>query len=137
MENQPVFEQMTDEEIRAAVGLTTAADGTDLNAATQARVFATELIRSRGRFIHQRTLYAAFIGAGKPYMIENLDEIGAGRAVPAKLVFVDEPPGPAVTDNPLLRVWTERALLETLTEERAVQDYFTALLDELAPHLTR
>ena len=135
MESQPLFEQMADEEIRSAVGMTIDADGGGVAATTQARVFATELIRSRGRFTHHRTLYAAFITAGKPYMVENLDEIGDGRAIPAKLVFLDEAPGPEVTADPLLRVWTERALLEALTEERAIQDYFAAFLDELAPRL--
>jgi hypothetical protein len=55
--------------------------------------------------------------------------------VPAKLVFGDAAPGPGVEADPLLRVWTERTLLEALTEERAVQDFFAALLDELAPRL--
>jgi hypothetical protein len=136
MESQRSFEQMTDAEIRSAVGMTTEADGPSLDAAAQARVFANELIRSRGRFTHHRALYAAFINADKLAMIENLDEIGDGRAIPAKLVFLDEAPGPEVTADPLLRVWTERALLEALTEERAIQDYFAALLDELAPRLT-
>jgi hypothetical protein len=135
MDNKPSFEQMTDKEIWSVVGMTADVDGSDVDPVTQARVFANELIRSRGRFTYHRTLYAAFIGAGKPSMVENLDEIGDGQAIPAKLVFLDEAPGPEVTANPLLRVWTERALLEALSEERAVQDYFTALLDELAPRL--
>jgi len=135
MASQRSFEQMADEEIRSAVGLAAGTDGSGLDAATQARVFATELIRARGRFAHHRALYAAFVGAGKPSMVENLDEEGDGRAVPAKLVFVDDAPGPGVEADPLLRVWTERTLLEALTEERAVQDFFAALLDELAPRL--
>ena len=51
---------------------------------------------------------------------------------PAKLVFVDHEPGPEVADNPLMVVWTERLLLDALTHERSVQDFFADLLDELA-----
>ncbi len=131
----PSFEQMTDAEIHTAVGMTAEASGRGFDAAVQGRVFANELIRARGRFAHHRALYAAFIAAGKPYMVENLDEVGDGRAIPAKLIFADEAPEPEVRANPLLMVWTERALLEALTEERAVQDFFAGLLDELAPLL--
>jgi hypothetical protein len=129
------FEQMTDAEIQAIVGMTATGNGRGFDAATQARVFANELIRSRGRFAHHRALYAAFVGAGKPYMVENLDERRNGEAVPAKLIFADETPGPEVSENSMLTVWTERSLLESLTEERAVQDFFAGLLDELAPQL--
>ena len=65
-------------------------------------------------------------------MIENLDEAGDGEGTPAKLAFADVEPGPEVAANPLIMVWTERALLEALTEERAMQDFFADLLDELA-----
>ena len=135
MASQRSFEQMADEEIRSAVGLAAGTDGSGLDAATQARVFATELIRARGRFAHHRALYAAFVGAGKPAMVENLDEEGDGRAVPAKLLFADDPPGPEVEGSPLAVVWTERTLLAALAEERAIQDYFAGLLDEIAPTL--
>ncbi len=131
----PSFEQMTDAQIQASVGLTAGERG--FEAATQARVFANELMRARGRFAHHRTLYAAFVEAGTPYMVENLDDVGDGRAVPAKLIFADEAPGPEVSANPMLTVWTERALLAALSEERAVQDFFAGLLDELAPQLGR
>jgi hypothetical protein len=36
-----------------------------------------------------------------------------------------------VAANPLLVVWTERMLLEALSDERAIQDFFADLLDEL------
>src|SRR3712207_4282127 len=127
------FEQMADAEILASLGMAPGDAGRGFDAATQARVFADGLVRSRGRFAHHRALYAAFVGAGKPYMIENLDDEGDGRAVPAKLVFADDPPGPEVEASPLAVVWTERTLLAALAEERAIQDYFAGLLDELAP----
>jgi hypothetical protein len=124
-------EQMSDSEILATFGMGEGMAERGFDTATQARVFADELIRSRGRFAQDRTLYAAFIAAGQPYMIENLDEVGDGAAVPAKLVFSNEPPGPEVDANPMLMVWTERMLLEALAEERAMQDFFISVLDEL------
>lgn len=132
---QQSVEQMSDAEILERFGMTPGRAGRGFDAATQARVFADELVRSRGRFAHYRTLYAAFVNANKPFMIENLDEIGDGAAVPAKLVFTDEPPAPEVEADPMLMVWTERLLLEALTEERSIQDFFTRLLDELIPEL--
>lgn len=132
--SQPV-EQMADEEILRSLGMTDDPDGRGFDDETQARVFADELIRSRGRFAQYRALYAAYLGADRPFMIENLDEIGDGKAIPAKLVFSDEPPGAEVEADPTLMVWTERSLLEALTEERAIQDFFANLLDELIPEL--
>ena len=134
MDRQP-FDQLTDAEVRAAAGIAAGADGPGFDAATQARVYADGLLRARGRFAHYRALYAAFVGAGAAYMVENLDDEGDGRAVPAKLLFADGPPGAAVEENPFAVVWTERRLLEALAEERAVQDFFAELLDELAPAL--
>jgi hypothetical protein len=136
METQQPVEQMSNAEILTTFGMTEGLAGRGFDAATQARVFADELIRSRGRFAHYRALYAAFVNAGKPYMIENLDEVGDGAAVPAKLVFADEPPADDIEADPTLMVWSERLLLEALVEERAVQDFFANLLDELIPELS-
>jgi hypothetical protein len=135
MDVRQSVEQMSDSEILAAFGMGEGMAGRGFDTATQARVFADELIRSRGRFAQYRALYAAFIEAGQPYMVENLDEIGDGAAVPAKLVFSGGPPGPEVDADPMLMVWTERTLLEALVEERAIQDFFISLLDELEPEL--
>lgn len=135
MQVQQPFEQLTDVELLAAFGMEAGEPGRGFDTATQARVFADGLIRSRGRFAQYRALYAAFIQAGRPFMIENLDEEGDGQAVPAKLLFADEPPGDEIEENPLAMIWSERTLLEALTEERAIQDFFAELLDELAPTL--
>lgn len=132
---QQSIDQMSDAEIRAALGMSEGEGGRGFDTATQARVFADELIRSRGRFGQYRTLYTAYLGAGKAFMIENLDEIGDGSGIPAKLVFADVPPGPDVEESPTLMVWTERSLLEALAEERSIQDFFANLLDELDPEL--
>lgn len=135
MDVQQSVEQLSDSEILTAFGMSEGLAGRGFDTATQARVFADELIRSRGRFAQYRTLYAAFIEAGQPYLIENLDEVGDGTAVPAKLVFAAEPPDQEVEADPMLMVWTERTLLEALAEERAIQDFFANLLDELEPEL--
>jgi hypothetical protein len=137
MMTQVSFETMTDAEIRQAAGLPETALEHDVDDAAQARVYADALIRARGRFDHYRALYAAFIAADKPWMIENLDEIGDGAAEPAKLIFADEDPSAETGANPMLKVWTERSLLAALSEERAIQDFFAGLLDELAPRLAR
>ena len=129
------IELMSDADIRAALGMSDGVAGRGFDAATQARVFADELIRSRGRFAQYRTLYSAYLGAGKPFMIENLDEIGDGDAVPAKLIFADAPPALELEESPTLMIWTERTLLEALSEERSIQDFFANLLDELDPEL--
>jgi len=135
MQTRRSFEHMADAEILASLGMGAGPAGRGFDAPTQARVFADGLVRSRGRFAHSRALYAAFVAAGKPYMVENLDEEGDGRVVPAKLLFADDPPGPEVEESPLAVVWTERTLLAALAEERAIQDYFAGLLDEIAPTL--
>jgi hypothetical protein len=67
-------------------------------------------------------------------MIETLDEATRTGAVPAKLVFtegVDAVLGAGA--RPDVVIWTEPALLPALVQERALHDYFTALLDELEP----
>lgn len=127
------FETMAETQILAALGMEPGTTGRGFDDITQARVFADGLLRSRGRFDQYRTLYTAFLEAGKPFMIENLDEEGVGEAVPVKLVFSDEPPGEEVEESPDTMIWTERLLLDALSEERAIQDFFTELLDELAP----
>jgi hypothetical protein len=69
-------------------------------------------------------------------MVENLSGESDRGIIPAELVFVDEAPAPAVAADPMNVVWTERALLEALAEERGIQDFFAGLLDELAPAVT-
>ncbi len=97
---------------------------------------AHELVRARGRVALYRTLYAAFVDAGKPFLIENLDEARDGEAVPAKLVFSDDPDHVRGLEGRAdVVVWTEPQLLDALTRERTVQDFFTDLLDELEPAL--
>lgn len=132
---QPV-EMMTDDELLETFGTSEDPDRRGFDEITHTRVMASELVRARNRLAHYRTLYAAFIEAGKPFMIENLDERDGD--LPVKLVFTDdashvleieEQPEPDVV------IWTEPALLEALTQERAVHDFFTALLDELEPAL--
>jgi hypothetical protein len=137
MMTQVSFELLTDAEIREAAGLPETTLDRDVDDATQARVFADALIRARGRFASYRALYAAFSSAGRPFMVENLDEIGDGAAEPAKLIFADEDPSAETGANPTLKVWTERSLLAALGEERAIQDFFAGLLDELAPRVAR
>jgi hypothetical protein len=131
MANIP-FEIQSDATILTNLGMSPGAAGRGFDPATQCRVYADALIRSRGRFAHYRTLYAAFVGGESLFMLENLDDAGDGEGTPAKLAFADAEPGPEVAANLLIMVWTERALLEALTEERAMQDFFADLLDELA-----
>ncbi|HYP60073.1 MAG TPA: hypothetical protein VEQ36_06550 [Thermomicrobiales bacterium] len=127
------FDLRPDAEILATFDMSAGLAGRNFDAVTQCRVFADGLVRSRGRLAHYRTLYAAFIDAGSPFMVENLNEDSDNGATPAKLVFVDAAPGPEVVASPLTVVWTERALLAALATERATQVFFAELLDELAP----
>lgn len=126
------FDLRSDADILSDFGMTAGETGRGFDTATQRRVYADGLIRSRGRFAQHRALYAAFVEGGSLYMVENLAEASDDRESPAKLVFTDDEPGPDVAANPLLVVWTERGLLEALTDERAIQDFFADLLDELA-----
>jgi hypothetical protein len=126
------FDLRSDADILSAFGMRAGEAGRGFDTMTQSRVYADGLVRSRGRFAHTRALYAAFIEAGSVFMIENLDESREGQNRPAKLAFVDAEPEPDVAANPLMMVWTERTLLEALTDERAIQDFFADLLDELA-----
>lgn len=126
------FDLRSTADILSTFGMRAGDAGRGFDTETQSRVYADGLIRSRGRFAHYRTLYAAFIDGGSPFMIETLDEADASHDRAAKLVFVDHEPGPEVADNPLMVVWTERLLLDALTHERSVQDFFADLLDELA-----
>jgi hypothetical protein len=129
-------ESMTDEQVLSTFD-TAAADGIrGFDEATHTRVMAYELIRARNRIAHYRTLYGAFIEAGKPYMIENLDEDSSNGSVPAKLVFTDDTSQLLeIEEQPDCVIWTESALLDALSQERAVHDFFTELLDELEPAL--
>jgi hypothetical protein len=66
-------------------------------------------------------------------MIENLDEVEATGAVPAKLVFTDTIPSEDIAETANVAVWTELTLLEALVRERTIADFFTKVLDELEP----
>jgi hypothetical protein len=132
---QPV-ELMTDEQVARAFGAADGSRGGGFDEIAHTRVMAYELVRSRSRLAHYRTLYTAFLEAGKPYMVENLDEAQDGKAVPVKLVFADDPAEVRGLEGRAdAVVWTEPQLLEALTRERTVQDFFTDLLDELEPAL--
>ncbi len=137
MDTRQLVEQMTDEQIFAAFGTAEDPAARGFDDATYARVLAYELVRARSRVAHYRTLYAAFIEAGKRFMIENLDEEAQdGAGVPAKLVFTDDAERiQELDERPDVDIWTEPALLEALLQERAVLDFFTDLLDELEPAL--
>jgi hypothetical protein len=100
---------------------------------THTRVMAAEMVRARQRLAHYRTLYAAFLEAGEPVMIENLDEADGMGAIPAKLVFTDTIAAGDIAEAANVAVWTEVTLLEALVRERTIADFFTAVLDELEP----
>jgi hypothetical protein len=132
MERRPSVEGMSDAEALAAFGTGADAATRGFDEAIHTRVMAAEMVRARQRLVHYRTLFAAFLEAGEPVMIENLDEEGQ-RAVPAKLVFTDTLPVQEGVDPADVVVWTEPALLEALIRERTIADFFTAVLDELEP----
>ena len=138
METMRLVERMTDEEVLTTFGSAEDPAGRGFDEATYTRVLAYELVRARNRVAHYRALYAAFIEAGKPFMIENLDEVADGDGVPVKLVFADDPEHVReAEESAAVVVWTEPEILDALTKERAIQDYFTDLLDELEPALLR
>lgn len=132
---QPV-ESMTDDEVLATFDTSEDPDRRGFDEATHTRVVASELVRARNRLAHYRTLYAAFIEAGKPFMIENLDDGGSDGGVPVKLVFSDDAGHVIeIEEQSDVVIWTEPVLLDALTQERAVHDFFTELLNELEPAL--
>ena len=124
---------MSDSEVLAAFEMGTDAESRGFDEATHTRVMVTEMVRARQRLSHYRTLYAAFLEAGEPVMIENLDENAATGTVPAKLVFTDTIPVEGGAEGANVTVWTEAPLLEALSREHTIADYFTALLDEREP----
>jgi hypothetical protein len=127
-------ELMTDEQILSKFGTSEDPATRGFDEATYARVLAYELVRARDRLAFYRTLYATFIAEGKPYMVENLDESEDGDAVPAKLVFSEDPDHVGgLEESGDVVVWTEPALLEALERERGVHDFFAELLEELEP----
>src|SRR5215210_7054596 len=85
---QPV-ESMTDDEVLATFGTSEDPEQRGFDEVTHTRVIAAELVRARNRLAYYRTLYAAFIETGKPFMIENLDDSASNGTIPAKLVFTD------------------------------------------------
>lgn len=133
---QPV-ESMTDAEMLATFGTSEEPARRGFDEATHTRVLAYELVRARNRLAYYRTLYASFIDAGKPFMVENLDDgDGVGGGIPAKLIFSDDAGHILeVEERPDVVIWTEPMLLDALAQERAVHDFFTELLDELGPAL--
>jgi hypothetical protein len=126
------FDLRTDADILSTFGMGAGAAERGFDTLTQSRVYADGLVRARGRFAHYRTLYVAFVEGDSQFMIENLEDSSNGQDRPAKLIFTDQEPGPETAANPQIVVWTERTLLEALTDERAIQDFFADLLDELA-----
>jgi hypothetical protein len=136
VDGQLSVQRMTDEQLLATFG--TAEDPVDrgFDDATQARVLAYELVRARSRVAFYRTLYASFIEAGQPYMIENLAETGNGDTVPVKLTFTDDATkARRLEERSGVTVWTEPELLDALTQERAILDFFTTMLGEFVPAL--
>jgi hypothetical protein len=134
---QPV-ESMTDDEMLAAFGTSEDPARRGFDEAAHTRVLAYELVRARNRLAYYRTLYASFVDAGKPFMVENLDD-GDGASeggIPAKLIFSDDAGRILeIDERPDVVIWTEPMLLDALTHERAILDFFTELLDELEPAL--
>jgi hypothetical protein len=129
-----LVEQMNDQELLTTFGTSEDPERRGFDEETWARVVAHELVRSRHRLAHYRALYAAFLEADKPYMIENLDEIGDGQAVPAKVAFTDDVEQVmGLEESEDVVVWTEPDLLDGLSQERGVLDFLTGLLDELEP----
>ena len=136
MDGQLSVQRMTDEQILTIFGTAEDPAHRGFDDETQARILAYELVRARSRVAFYRALYGALLDAGKPFMIENLDESDDGAAIPAKLVFSDDADHVAqiqAVDDVV--VWTEPDLLAALVQERAVLDYYTDLLDELEPRL--
>jgi hypothetical protein len=129
-------ESMTDDEVLATFGTSEEPDRRGFDEATHTRVLAYELVRGRNRLEYYRTLYAAFIEAGKPFMIEALDDGSSDGGIPAKLIFSDDTGHVLdIEERQDVVIWTEPALLDALAQERAVHDFFTELLDELEPAL--
>jgi len=133
METRPSVQSMSDATVLATFGTTTDVETRGFDEATHTRVMATEMVRARERLAYYRTLYAAFLEAGEPVMIENLDEVADAGAVPAKLVFTDTIPVGGGAEVANVAIWTEVTLLDALVRERTIADYFMALLDELTP----
>ena len=134
MDDVQLVEFMSDGEVLSTFGAAGADGDSTVDSAIYAQVMATELVRARNRVNLYRTLYASFLEAGKPFMVENLDDEPDGEidGIPVKLVFSDDPDhvrGLEEAGN--VNVWSEPELLEALTQERAVQQYFTDLLQEL------
>jgi hypothetical protein len=127
-------ELMSDERVLATFDTSEDPAARGFDDETHTRVVAWALVRAHGRLAYYRALYAAFIEVGKPFMVENLDEEDSGGDdAPAKLIFSDDPDHVlGLEQEAAVVVWTEPELLSALVHERAVQDYFTDLLDELA-----
>jgi hypothetical protein len=126
---------MRDAEILAAVGAGPDPASQGFDPATEARVWAAALVRARARLGYYQTLYAALVDAGRPYLIENLDETTGTR--PAKLVFSADPADfRAAATRSDINVWSEATLLDQLVKERALLDFFTGVLDEFLPAVT-
>lgn len=136
MDARRSVESMTDEDVLATFGTSEDPGTRGFDDAGYARVLAYELVRARNRLAYYRTLYAAFVEAGKPYMVENLDDGSSNGGVPVKLVFTDDAGHVLETEErPNVVIWTEPLLLDALTQERAVLDFMTELLEELEPAL--
>jgi hypothetical protein len=122
---------MSDAQVLAHFGTATKPAGRGFDETVHARVWAYEYVLARARLAHYRALYVAFVEGGMSYMIENLDERTAATAVPAKLVFTDDPDDLfQVEEGAEVIVWTERSLLDELTDQRAILNFFAGVLDE-------
>jgi hypothetical protein len=129
-------ELMPDDEVLATFGTSEDPARRGFDEAAYTRVLAYELVRARHRLAHYRALYASFIEAGQPFMIENGNERAVDGGIPAKLIFSDDAGHVLeIEERPDVVIWTEAVLLDALSLERAVHDYFTELLDELEPAL--
>lgn len=138
MAEQRSVVQLSDSEVLELfdTGLDPATQGFDPR--SQARVWATELVRARARLTHYRALYRALLEAGTAYVLENLDERGVEDSRRAKLVFSSDPADlETAATRPDLAIWTETTLLDQLVKERAILDFFASVLDELLPAATR
>ncbi len=136
MDGHLSVQRMTNDELLATFGTAEDLVGRGFDDETQARILAYELVRARSRIAFYRTLYASFVEEAQPYMIENLDDSGDGDTVPVKLAFTDDgAEARRLEESAEMTVWTEPALLDALTQERAILDFFTTMLGEFVPAL--
>ncbi len=136
MENDRSVAAMNDEEVLAAFGTAEDPARRGFDEETQLRVLAHELVKARGRLSYYRTLYSSFVPEGKRFMIENLADGDDVQGLPVKLAFTDDgAEARRLEESPGVTIWTEPELLDALTQERAILDFFTTMLGEFVPAL--